>query len=118
MRSETEVRLALTPPPGSEALRETLAEAHFAERHEAWWTDAAHPDGTLVVLTSAEPMLSFPTIGEFVLSCWAAVPPLAFFAWETGVGPALDAVRERRHRNAAPYDAPYLQPENRFSRDG
>jgi hypothetical protein len=85
MRSEYQINLlAPDPLPAAQAL--TLAEAHFDDAHPVWWSDAAHSERRLIVLTSAGAVDAYPTIRRFLISCWAAVVPLALYAFDTGVG--------------------------------
>jgi hypothetical protein len=85
MRSE--YRISLLAPdllPGAQPL--TLAEAHFGDPHPDWWSDAAHSEGRLIVLTSARAVDAYPTIQSFVNACCAAVVPLALYAFDSGIG--------------------------------
>jgi hypothetical protein len=64
------------------------AEAHFEEAHPACWSDAAHRDGRLILLTSAGLFLDYSTIGRLLSTCWVAVVPFAASAVDTETGPA------------------------------
>jgi hypothetical protein len=85
MRSEYQIDL-LAPDllPATPPL--TIAEAHFGDPHPDWWSDAAHSERRLIVLTSARAVDAYPTIQSFLIGCWAAVVPLALYAFDTGIG--------------------------------
>jgi hypothetical protein len=85
MRSEDQIIL-LAPDltPGAQPL--ALAEAHFDDPHPDWWSDAAHRERRLIVLTSARALDAYATLASLLVGCWAAVVPLALYAFDTGIG--------------------------------
>jgi len=85
MRSEHQINL-LAPDQLPAAQPLTIAEAHFGDPHPDWWSDAAHSERRLIVLTSARAVDAYPTIQSFLIGCWAAVVPLALYAFDTGIG--------------------------------
>ena len=87
MRSEDQVNLLYTPrtaSPGEEP--PVMAEAHFEDPHASWWSEAAHNEGRLVVLTSVRGIKDYSSTRGFLMTCWAAVVPLATYAFDTGTG--------------------------------
>ncbi len=70
MRSEYQINL-LAPDVLPAAQPLTLAEAHFGDPHPDWWSDAAHSQRRLIVLTSARAVDAHPTIQSFLIGCCA-----------------------------------------------
>ena len=76
LRSQYQVKLlapALTP--GVEPI--VFVEAQFSDPHPRWWSKAAAREGQLIVLTSTRPVSAHSTIYSFLITCSAAVVPLA-----------------------------------------